>query len=349
MARIAAFTSFSFSYMTRAQILLSSLRAAHPDWDICACIVDVAPADIDAAAALAGFDRVVFADTLPIPRFRAWIFKHDLVEACTAVKAHMLQHLLAAGYAQVFYFDPDIAVFHSLDALVEQLERASILLTPHQVAPSPSYAAFRDNELTSLKYGVFNLGFIGVRNSPVGVAFANWWAALLLEACYDDPDSGIFTDQRYIDLAPALFDEVTVLRDPGCNVASWNLANRVLAINALGGITVNNIPLKFYHFTKINGIGDVMTEKYAGDNAAVWEIWTWYKRALAGGDGLGIPKSYWSYATFSDGAPIGKPARILFRNRNDLIAHFEDPFNARADGFACWLRNQRPELLVTDI
>ena len=345
-ARIAAFTSFTFSYATRAQVLLRTLRAAHPDWHICACIVDTAPIGIDPTAALAGFDRVVYAHTLPIPCFLSWIFKHDLVEACTAVKGHMLQHLLAAGYAQVFYFDPDIAVFHPLDDLVAQLETASVLLTPHQIEPSPSYAAFRDNELTALKYGVFNLGFIGVRNSIVGVQFANWWATLLLEACYDEPDRGIFTDQRYIDLAPALFDEVTVLRDPGCNVASWNLANRVLAINAQGGITVNNAPLKFYHFTKINSIGDVMTEKYAGDSAAVWEVWTWYKRAIAGEADLGIPKGYWHYATFSDGAQIAKAARVLFRNRNDLIAHFNDPFSACAHGFASWLRNERPELLV---
>lgn len=224
--RIAAYTSFTFSYLSRALVLAQTLRAAHPDWAIHACIVDTPPEGIDLSAQLAAFDHVVYAPSLPIPRFQAWIFKHDLVEACTAVKGHMLAHLLAAGYDRVFYFDPDIAIFHPL----------------HSV------------------------------------------------------------------LAPALFDEVEVLRDPGCNLASWNLSNRSLAINRDGNITVNGAPLKFYHFTKINGVGDVMTEKYLSGNSAIWEVWTWYKRQIAERESQAIPKGYWHYGQFSNGTR-GCPAR----------------------------------------
>ncbi len=346
MSRIAAYTSFTFTYLSRALVLAHSLRAAHPDWMICACIVDTPPPGIDCAPALAAFDQVVYANELGIPNFESWIFKHDLVEACTAVKGHALSFLLAEGYELVFYFDPDIAVFHSLDAIMERLDTASIVLTPHQVMPSADYLTFRDNELTSMKCGIYNLGFIAVRNSPVGVRFASWWAQLLYEACYDDPANGIFTDQKYIDLVPALFDEVDIFRAAGCNVASWNLTNRTLNISRDGTITVNGDPLKFYHFTKINGAGDVMTAKYIGENSAVWEVWNWYKREIAKFDTPGVPKGYWAFGRFANNVPISKPIRILFRTRAGLIAHFANPFAMHDDCFYRWLSVEHPDLIA---
>ena len=36
--------------------------------------------------------------------------------------------------------------------------------------------------------------------------FANWWNNRLQLYCYDDIPRGIFTDQRWVDLAPAYFD-----------------------------------------------------------------------------------------------------------------------------------------------
>ena len=141
MRRVAAYTSFTFTYLSRALVLAQSLRAAHPDWIICACIVDSPPPDIDCSAALGRFDRVIYATELDIPNFQSWIFKHDLVEACTAVKGHALSFLLAEGYDLVFYFDPDIAVFHGLDTIVARLDKASIVLTPHQAAPSADYGS----------------------------------------------------------------------------------------------------------------------------------------------------------------------------------------------------------------
>ena len=53
---------------------------------------------------------------------------------------------------------------------------------------------------------------------------------------------------------PGMFGGLLVVRDPGCNVASWNLSRRRLAFGPGGALTVNGSPLKFYHFTKIGGV-----------------------------------------------------------------------------------------------
>src|SRR5690606_24035113 len=47
---------------------------------------------------------------------------------------------------------------------------------------------------------------------------------------------------------PALFEH-TVLRDPGFNVAYWNLHERPLTKTADGTVTAGGSPLRFFHFS----------------------------------------------------------------------------------------------------
>ena len=74
------------------------------------------------------------------------------------VKGVMLELLLARGAARVVYLDPDIAVFESLAEVEALLDRHDVVLTPHQVEPDKDSQAIFDNELGSLKWGVYNLG-----------------------------------------------------------------------------------------------------------------------------------------------------------------------------------------------
>ena len=345
MSRVCCYTSFNYAYLGRALTLLDSVRAAHPDWHVCALVVDEPPPGKLQADLLAGFDLVLGLHDLGIPRLRAWLFKHDAIEACTAVKGAAMLHLMGAGYDVVLYLDPDIAVFHPLDPVMEALGQAAIVLTPHQTSPNRNYQVMRDNELGSMRFGVFNLGFIAVRSDGAGRQFAEWWAAQLRRACYDDAKAGLFTDQRYIDLVPGLFDGVAILRDPGCNVASWNLSTRRVEIGVDGGITVNGAPLRFMHFTKINSVGDVMIERYAGDSLDVFEIWTWYRRQIAARQPRAVAPGYWHYGNFSNGVPIPRAVRLLYRESPNLRAAFDDPYDAEGPFYA-WLSQAQAELLA---
>ena len=53
-----------------------------------------------------------------------------------------------------------------------------------------------------------------------------------------------------MDLAPSLFENVTILKDPGYNVAYWNLHGRKVH-RAESGYQVNGQPLVFFHFSGI--------------------------------------------------------------------------------------------------
>jgi hypothetical protein len=342
MGGTVCFTSFTFAYLARARVLAGTLAEAHPNWPLHALLVDRPPADLDPAA-IAPFASVTYADELGIPDFRVWLFDHDLVEACTAVKGTMLCRLLAEGAERVIYFDPDIALFHPLD--FSAAEAASVVLTPHQAAPNTVWLARQDGEFGSLRYGIYNLGFLAVRNDAAGRAFAAWWAERTLEDCRDAPEEGFFTDQKYCDLVPGLFDNVFVQRHPGWNVASWNLSLREITAGADGALLANGHRLSFYHFTKIGGVGDVMTERYAGDNLAVYELLAWYRREVAANVLLELDARPWAFGSFADGMPITPAARELWRHRQDLRAAFPDPFAAGDATLQAWLRHERPDLL----
>ena len=334
MSHIACFTSFTLGYLPRARVLARSLRTAHPDGVLYALLVDTLPEDL---SAFAEFDHVLPAAALGIEDFPAWLFRHDLVEACTAVKGAMLQRLLDDGAEVVIYLDPDIAVFAPLLPVLEALHDASVVLTPHQITPAPTAQARADNEMTSQLYGIFNLGFLAVRNDAPGRAFAAWWAARLHEACYDDITAGLFTDQRYCDLAPALFDKVHILRDAGCNVASWNLISRPLSFTGAGALMAGPDRLRFYHFSKIGGIGSMMSERYAGSGTEVHELLAWYLRMVRSCQADGLEHRSWAYGVLADGSAIPRAARLHWRAAPALPRAFGDPFTNRSADFLGWI------------
>ena len=113
MGRVACFTSFTYAYLARARVLAESVRRVHPDWELWAVVTGRAAG----GGVVDGFDNGVDAADLGIPGVDGWLFKHDVVEACTEVKATMLRRLLGLGAEKVIYLDSDIAVFAPLDLL----------------------------------------------------------------------------------------------------------------------------------------------------------------------------------------------------------------------------------------
>lgn len=340
---IHAYTSFSYSYLDRARVLAASLRKHHPDWVLWAVLTDKTPDGFTLDWSKEDYDHVITAEDLYKEKTDAWLFGHDIVEACTAVKGRALEHILDQdGVEKVFYFDPDIALFNPVSPFVEKLNDASIILTPHQTDPEDreNSRSIIDNEITSLDYGTFNLGFVAVRNCSEGRRFARWWGDRLDDWCHDRLDIGVFVDQKWCNLVPCFFDDVFVSRDPGYNVASWNLNKRTLRFDAEGNALINGVPLRFYHFTKLGPVGDTMTRRYAGDNTEVFEIWWWYRNQVAASVPDGLPDRWWHYGIFEDGTKIPKAVREMYRTRMDLKAAFPEPFKVGPNSFHDWLQKK---------
>ncbi len=124
------FTSITANYLPKARVLAASLKRLHPRAVFHLVLADRKPDDFGGSAD--PFDAVLTADDLPIPERPAWIFKHSVVELCTAVKGLAAVEIRRrCGTDHLFYLDPDIAVLGPLDGLEVLLGRHSILLTPH--------------------------------------------------------------------------------------------------------------------------------------------------------------------------------------------------------------------------
>jgi hypothetical protein len=330
------YTSISFSYLDRARVLAETIRKHHPDWILWLCLSDQEPEGFEFNLDDEEFDHVVRVYELDVPSHHPWVFGHDVVELCTAVKGPMLQRILASGAEKVLYIDPDIALFAPLAHVEELLETRAVVLTPHLLSPERTRNGVMDNEISCLKHGVYNLGFVAVRNCPDGNLFANWWADRLREFCHDDIPNGLFTDQRWCDLAPALFDNVSVLRDPGYNVASWNIDNRPISIHPDGKIFAGDVLLRFFHFTKVNSVGEAQLELYSRGRPEVFELLRWYRARLIHHSIKGLPVGWWRYSHYEDGTAVPRSHRIYWRKRPELHQLYSDPFAVGAGTFRAW-------------
>lgn len=328
MSGVHVYTSITSNYLPKARVLGHSIKNLYPEVTFHLVLNDSPPQGFDLACE--PFDSLILIEDLPIPDLLPWVFGHTVVELCTAVKGAALEHIFEKYEAEkVFYFDPDMAVFGRLENLTSALDRHSIVLTPHQSVPEDTVEAVADNEIASLKHGVFNLGFIGVKNSKEGLRFSRWWADRLYHFCHNDIPGGLFTDQRWIDLVPCFFDDYLVLRDPGFNVATWNLTHRHVHGSFEEGFKVNEVGLGFYHFSGFDsGAQEIMLGKYGKNNPALMSLRDWYigECEKHGQSELGQLPS--KFAAFADGTPIHTDQRRLYRNRIDLKRAFPNPFQS---------------------
>ncbi len=336
------FTSITANYLPKARVLADSARRQGLDIQFHVLLCDDYPADAERSAE--PFDSIIDVQELPVPGLESWLFGHTVVEMCTAVKAMGFLEIARRFAAdKIFYFDPDIAILSGLDGLIERLDRHSILLTPHQTLPEQALDAVIDNEIGSLKYGVFNLGFLGVRTSEEGLRFLNWWADRLRHFCHDDIAGGLFTDQRWIDLAPAFFPDIGILREPSYNVATWNLTHRRATGSLAEGIAINGEPLAFYHFSGFDGgAQEIMLKKYAAKDSVLFDLRRWYIEECErmGQAQLGNRPS--RYHHFDNGQIITRAHRILYRTRLDLQRAFPQPFQTTGKSYYQWFQLNNP-------
>lgn len=344
MGKTVAFTSAALNYLPKVRKLCSSIKRYHPEFEVVLALADERSDAVDFASE--PIDRVVAVGDLPIPDRRRWTYYHSIVELATAIKPYVLLEMLRRDDVdRVLYFDPDMVLFSRLDDLLARLDAANVVLTPHLAKPETELEAIRDNEIAALKHGVYNLGFLGVRDEPEGHRFAQWWADRIHHFCVADIPNGLFTDQRWIDLAPAFFDGVDILKSPRFNVATWNLTQRRLDGDLDAGFTVDGEPLGFYHFTGFDsGAHRAMASKNAPGNASVDALVGWYASETRFDHDDPVSRLPWAFGAYSDGSPIPLEHRRIYRARPDLQAAFVDPFvsTPAQPGLKGWMEHQGP-------
>ncbi|HWV45405.1 MAG TPA: glycosyltransferase, partial [Nitrospira sp.] len=331
MKKTIAFTSAAFNYVPKVRTLCNSMRKHHPEFEIVLALADKVPAGTSWESE--PIDRVLPVGDLEIPDLERWTFFHAIVELATAIKPFALLKLLEdPSVERVIYFDPDMMLFSRLDDLLDDVQGASIGLTPHQTKPETTRRRVMDNEISSLKHGVYNLGFLVVNNNAEGRRFARWWADRIYDFCVADIPNGLFTDQRWVDLAPAFFDDVKILKSPRFNVAPWNVSTRELAGDTENGFTVDGEPLGFYHFTGFDsGAHAIMAEVNAPGNDSLRQLIEFYRHETRLDRNDIISNTPWAFGTYDNGLKIDTLHRRIYRSRDDLREVFPSPFSTEGE------------------
>lgn len=340
MKKIHVYTSAACNYIPKVRTLIGSIRKFHPEWVVHLALSDEIPAGLNLSSE--PFDEVHPIGSLGIPDWLGWAFCHTIVELSTAIKPFLLARLLEReDCAGVIYLDPDTVLFSPLSDVVEAIGHSNIALTPHLTEPESSLAAVMDNEISTLRHGIYNLGFLAVAPSETGRQFAQWWSERLYHFCRAEIPNGLFTDQRWIDLVPAFFEGVCILRSPRLNVAPWNMTTREITGQLPDQLMVGGQPLGFYHFTGFDsGNHRLMARKYAREQKAVHELIRWYSETLAELGKDPLSQVAWSFSRFDDGSVIPRPARLIYRERLDLQQAFANPFATAGGGFKAWWEAQ---------
>jgi glycosyltransferase involved in cell wall biosynthesis len=161
--------------------------------------------------------------------------------------------LFQSGAQFVVYLDPDILVLYPLDAVFSGFAAGhQIILTPHLLTPLPADGKMPD-DLSILNSGVYNLGFAAIAGSDRSKAHLAWWAHKLRTLGASDLRAGTFTDQKWIDLIPAFEPTTFIIRDPGYNVAYWNLHERTVRQTPSGWrvkfMEATEHDIVFFHFS----------------------------------------------------------------------------------------------------
>jgi glycosyltransferase involved in cell wall biosynthesis len=260
--KAVAGTIVAQNYLAQASVLADSFYKAHPDGVFTTLIIDRAAGRIPPTN-LVG--NVVAIDDLPIGAETLYemVASYTVMELATALKPAFLKYLLATHTTAAIYLDPDIFIYSPLDQIFEALDSSPIVLTPHATKPIPR-DGLETSEQTIRHAGIFNLGFIGVNCQAD--QFLDWWHERLVTDAVVDLSRGLFTDQRWVDFVPSLF-EFRVLNDPGLNVAYWNLHERSLDISKTGDITSNHSILKFMHFSGFDPETPWILTKHTPDRA----------------------------------------------------------------------------------
>ena len=248
------------NYLPQARVLARSFLDHHPRGRVVALVLD-APGE--GLRDDEPFEVVVPEDLFaPAERreLRRMVTIYSVMELATALKPFLLRHLVAARGEPATYLDPDIEVFAPLDDIAARAERHGIVLTPHRLSPVPGDGRQPDEQVFA-KSGAYNLGFVAV--SGAAAPFLDWWADRCRRDCLHEVPEGLFVDQRWVDLGAAYFAP-DVLRDPGCNVAYWNLDERPLVTGA-GGHTAGGAPLRFMHYSGYDpGTPHLLTSYHGG-------------------------------------------------------------------------------------
>lgn len=162
----------------------------------------------------------------------------SVAEFCWTCKSYALEHALMHDHSLdwAIYLDSDMMIFGDPDQALPENE--DVLLTPHNF--SSGFKSFENH------VGLFNAGYIGIKNSNNGLKALSWWKKKCLEKCSSIPENGLYADQAYLNKMTKKYSFVNTYINEGLNAGPWNIFDKNIKEES-GTIRVDNQSLLIYH------------------------------------------------------------------------------------------------------
>ncbi len=336
-------TIVSPNYLGFASTLASSYLQHHPGHRFFVLVVADLSREQRALFAGAAFEPVMLNE-IGLHDLRDTAMRFDLLEMNTNVKPTFLKHLFEKfALDRIVYLDPDIFVYAPLSPVFAALDGgASMVLTPHITGP------INDNKIPGeqdlLYNGTYNLGFIALRRCDTSARMLHWWEERCLLLGFSEGRSGLFVDQKWMNLAPGMFDDVAILRHRGCNMAYWNLHERMLTRQHFEYLVNQTEHLCFFHFSGIVVEDGASLSKHTdrftlSDRPDLQELFAEYRRVLILNRGTTLEALPYGFDRLSDGTVITRLARRIYAQHTARWKG-QDPFDANS-GFARFAQRLR--------
>jgi Glycosyl transferase family 8 len=247
MPSTIVFTICTANYLAQAKAMADSVMKYNPNYSVFIGVVDKLSRRID----ITSFQpyHLIEVEILNLREFKDMKERYNLLELTCALKSFYIAYLFENYKPEkIIYLDTDILAFDSFADVEDNLNKYFILLTPHITKPFPLDGK-RPQEKEMLKNGIYNAGFLALKNDITTKMFLDWWKKRMIDQCYNRPKEGWSGDQNWLNFVPIYFDKVHIIKHLGYNVAYWNLHERVID-EENGRFKVNKeYPLIFFHYS----------------------------------------------------------------------------------------------------
>lgn len=212
------FTVCHINQLANAFVLGDSIKKHHPDYQFFIGLVDSKkniPAKINSPY------PIIDIEELNLDGFAEMSRKYTWDELSADCKPFFAQYFLEKNKNKIIYFDCTSIIYQPISFLSEILDNQSIILVPQLL-----HAGVHPDEKQILNTGIFHSGFFALKHSTEVISFLNWWKENTKTKGFHDLCKGLNADQLWLEHVPAMFENVSILKEEGINIGYWNLSER---------------------------------------------------------------------------------------------------------------------------
>lgn len=258
-------TYFDHNYLSRALLTIRSLRRFEPHTPIHILALSEQCESILRELALPNVEIIPLAVLEnDYPELASIKASRSTIEYYFTLSPFLPHYLFSRTAAdRITYIDGDLYFYASPRPILDQLQDASVAITPHRFSFD-----FRNHHV----YGRFNVAWVTYRRSAEGLECLDAYKADCTAWCYDRVEDGKFGDQKYLDAWPGRYPSLKIIEHKGFNLANWNIHNYMIRLKN-GVVMIDDDPLIFFHFASTqmrpDGKAELLVSHRGGRSKAV--------------------------------------------------------------------------------